>query len=224
MTAIVQSNSGVTLIGGGETDAGAVRTALRIAPELVAADGGADVALSFGLHPIAVIGDFDSISASARALLPADALFPVAEQDSTDFTKCLRAIEAPFILALGFTGARLDHTLAAFNTLALHPERRVIVLGGPDLCFLSPPALSLDLAVGTRFSLFPMAHVSGTSRGLRWEIGGLDFAPDGVSGTSNEVAASRVEVTFARPGMLVILPSEALAVVIAALRDAPHWS
>lgn len=223
MTEIVHSKTGITLIGGGETDAETVRSALGFAPDVVAADGGADVALSFGLRPSAVIGDFDSISEAARATLPADRLFPIAEQDSTDFDKCLRSIAAPFILALGFTGARLDHTLAAFNTLARHPHRRVIVLGGPDLCFLAPPALSLDLTVGARFSLFPMAGVSGTSRGLRWEIGGLDFAPDGISGTSNEVAVPRVDLSFERPGMLVILPCEALQVVIEALQRAPRW-
>ncbi|SDW30095.1 thiamine diphosphokinase [Roseicitreum antarcticum] len=223
MTQIVQSNTGVTLIGGGETDAETLHDALRFAPEVVAADGGADVALRFGLRPRAVIGDFDSISAAAKAALPEGALFPIAEQDSTDFSKCLRSVAAPFILAVGFTGARLDHTLAAFNTLALHPGRRVIVLGGPDLCFLAPPALALNLAVGSRFSLFPMAAVSGHSRGLRWEIGGLRFAPDGISGTSNEVAAESVEVTFERPGMLVILPRVALPTVLDALRAAPGW-
>ena len=41
-----------------------------------------------------MIGDFDSISDAAQRALPPAALHRIAEQDSTDFDKCLRNIDA----------------------------------------------------------------------------------------------------------------------------------
>jgi len=78
----------------------------------------------------------------------------------------------------------------------------------------------LELSPGEVFSLFPMAPVRGTSTGLEWPIAGLDFAPAGRIGTSNRVAASRVELSFDAPGMLVILPRRRLDAAIRAIRRA----
>ncbi|TMV76471.1 thiamine diphosphokinase [Thioclava sp. BHET1] len=192
----------------------------RHPPRRVAVDGGADQALRAGQMPEAVIGDFDSISADARARLPAHILHHIAEQETTDFDKALRNVAAPFLLAVGFAGARLDHGLAVLNTLSRHPEKRCIVMSGQDLIFLAPTELQLTLRVGARFSLFPMGEVSGESSGLLWPIAGLHFTPDGRVGTSNEVSAPRVSLRFSAPKMLVILPRAALPQAIAALRQA----
>jgi hypothetical protein len=119
---IVDSLQGVTLVGGGPVSAIALAKARALAPGIVGADSGADRLLRLGVTPEAVIGDMDSLSAVARARL-ADRLFPIAEQDTTDFDKALRLIAAPFVLGLGFAGARADHGLAVLNTLARHPDR-----------------------------------------------------------------------------------------------------
>lgn len=201
---IVESLQGVTLAGGGPFGKAELARALRFAPRIVGADGGADRLLALGAEPEAVIGDFDSISDAARARL-AGRLFPIAEQETTDFDKALRSIVAPFVLGLGFAGARLDHGLAVLNALARAPERRALILSPQDVTFLAPPQLVLDLPVGTRLSLFPMAAVSAESEGLRWPLQGLHFAPDGMIGTSNEVSGP-VRLQFSVPKMLVILP------------------
>lgn len=217
---IVQSNDGVTLVGGGELDPASVEHSLTIAPCLVAADGGADAALALGLRPEAVIGDLDSASAATLAALGADRVHRISEQDTTDFDKCLRSISAPFILAAGFTGARLDHGLAAFHALVRHPGQRCILLGGQDICFLAPKILVLDVPKATRLSLFPLGPVAGRSTGLRWPINGLAFAPDRLIGTSNETIGP-VRLSFDAPVMLVILPIDCLRAALAALmRDA----
>ena len=219
--AIVESLSGVTLVGGGPVPAALMRRALALAPVLVAADGGADRALALGQVPQAVIGDLDSLSEAARARLPATAVHRIAEQDTTDFDKALRHIAAPFVLGLGFAGARVDHTLAVFSTLARHPQRRCLILSATDVCFLAPATLCLRLPPGSRLSLYPLGPVRGESTGLRWPIDGLGFAPDGVIGTSNEVSAPEVRLAFDAPRMLVILPRAALRPALAAL--VPAW-
>lgn len=214
---IVQSTHGVTLAGGGPFSARDLALALKRAPVPVAADSGADRLLRCGVMPQAVIGDMDSLSQAAKERIPQSRQHLVAEQVTTDFDKALRLIEAPMVLALGFAGARLDHGLAALSTLIARAERRCILIGPQDLAFAAPPRIELDLVPGEPLSLFPMAPVTGRSAGLEWPIAGISFAPDGMIGTSNRVAARRVRLEFDRRGMLMILPRRRLDAAIRAL-------
>lgn len=215
---IVQSSGGLTLVGGAPVSAALFRLALQKAPVVVAADGGADRCLAQGITPQAVIGDMDSISASARAAVGADRLHHIAEQDSTDFDKALRSIDAPFVIALGFVGARLDHGLAVLTTL-VQSARPCVLLGPQDVVFHLPQRTRLTLRRGDRFSLYPLARLTGRSTGLDWPIDGLEFAPDARVGTSNRVSTGPVELSLSGPGMLCILArgrlDQALAVVTA---------
>ncbi len=217
--AIVESSAGVTLVAGGPVAARAARDAVARAPLVVAADGGADRALALGLDPVAVIGDLDSIGA-ARARL-AGRLHHVAEQETTDFDKALAAVAAPFVLALGVLGGRVDHALAALSTLVGQAGRAVVALGRHDAVFAAPPALDLALAAGDRVSLFPLLPVAGESAGLDWPIAGLDLRPGGRIGTSNRVSRGPVSLRFAGPGMVVILPRARLDAALDAL--CPGW-
>ncbi|WP_353471387.1 thiamine diphosphokinase [Salipiger sp. H15] len=221
---LIRSQSPVLLVGGGDCPAELLEPLLARSAIRVAADGGAAALLGAGVTPDAVIGDLDSLSAADRARIPADRVHRIAEQDSTDFDKCLRNIDAPLVLAAGFLGARLDHQLAAMTVLARRPDRPCLLVGREDVVALCPPDLTLELPVGSRFSLFPMGPVGGTSRGLRWPIDGLRFAPDRVTGTSNETDAPRVALSLDAPKMLVILPAQALAALERALLHAPsRW-
>lgn len=215
MSALFASDRGVTLIGGGAVDGRDMSQALALAPGLVAADGGADAALRLGHLPDAVIGDLDSLSPAGRAAIPAARLHRIAEQDSTDFTKCLTRIDAPFVLAVGFQGKRLDHTLAVLASLAAHPGRRVVLVGRRDVTVLCPPVLDVPLAPGVRVSLFPMGPARGHSTGLHWPIDGIDFAPAGRGGTSNR-ATGPVCLRISGP-MLLILPRDQLLLLLRAL-------
>jgi len=214
---LLHVEGGITLLGGGVVAAPVLARALALAPRIVAADGGADAALALGHRPELAIGDFDSITEAARRALGPDRLHLVAEQDSTDFDKALRLVAADFVLAVGFAGARLDHTLAAFNVLARYPARRCVMMSEDDVAFIAPVSLTLHLPRGTRVSLFPMGPVRGQSRGLRWDFDGMEFSPAGRVGTSNEVAAPDVQLRFSTPEMLVLLPADCLGAALSAL-------
>ncbi len=218
---IVQSTAGVTLVGGGPVPARDLKAALARAPLAVAADSGADRLLAAGILPQAVIGDFDSISAAARATLPAARLHPMEDQDSTDFEKALAAIGAPFVLAVGFSGARMDHGLAVMNALVRLQDRPCIVIGPKDIAFAAPPRLSIRLRPGDAFSLFPLAPVRGESQGLHWPLDGIAFAPDGMIATSNRVTAPLVRLDLSGPGMVAILPRSRLDQAIQAIKAPP---
>ena len=212
----VRTEAGVCLVGGGDVCPEVLAKALKFATVVVAADGGADVALKAGLMPHAVIGDFDSISETARSQLPADRLVEVTEQDSTDFEKSLSRIDAPYVIAVGFTGRRLDHTLATMSVLARHVGPPTVVIDAFEAVFAPRESVRLAVDAGTRVSLFPMAAVEGRSAGLFWPIDGLKFSPAGKIGTSNK-SNGAVDLEFDEPGMLVLLPLTELDVVIAGL-------
>lgn len=218
-TPIVHSLEPIALVGGGDMGPDDLHLALARAPLLVAADGGAAAALRSGHVPAAVIGDFDSLAADVRARIPPDRLFPIAEQNSTDFDKALRSIEAPLVLAVGFLGARIDHQLAALNSLVRHADRPCILIGAHEVIFHLPRRLRLDLGPGDVVSLFPMALVRGRSRGLEWPIDGLEMAPGGFVGTSNR-ALGPVHLDIDGPGLLMITPRRALDAVMRAIAPA----
>lgn len=220
--AIVSSASPVTLIGGADFAPESVTVALKWGATVVCADGGADSALWAELDPVAVIGDMDSISRAARDAY-AEVLHPITEQDSTDFDKALRHIEAPLVLGVGFSGARFDHELGSMNVLTRHPDRRCILIGEETIVLLCPPEIRLDLEQGSAVSLFPMAQVGCESAGLRWATDGLRFAPDGRIGTLNK-ADGVVTLRPDAPKMLLILPRAALDITVrAVLAAAATW-
>ncbi|MEL7011697.1 MAG: thiamine diphosphokinase [Pseudomonadota bacterium] len=221
---IVSKNEPITLIGGGNVDKTDLSLALKHAETIVAADGGADRALGLGVIPQAVIGDFDSVTDKALAQIPQEHHHHIAEQDSTDFEKALREIEAPLVIGVGFTGARMDHQLAVFNTLARFPDKRCLLLGTHEVVFLCPPTFELELSKGSTVSLFAMGAVEGISDGLEWPIKGLHFAPDGQCGTSN-IATGPIELAFTAPKMLVMLPRAAFDITVEALLNtSSRWT
>ncbi|ABG31525.1 thiamine diphosphokinase [Roseobacter denitrificans] len=218
----VETTKPLTLIGGGEATADDLASALALAPTCVAADSGAHLALEAGVDLAAVIGDMDSISASARARIAPQRFHHIAEQDSTDFDKALRHIKAPLIIAVGFSGGRVDHGLAALNTLVCRADRHVVLLGAQDIIFLCPPAFQVPTPEGTRVSLFPMGAVQGRSEGLFWPIDGIDFAPGARTGTSNR-ATGPVSLEMDAPVMLCIMPRAFLQPVVQALSATRRW-
>ena len=220
---VFRADRGVTLLGGGRLSPGDLAAALAVAPHLVAADSGAVAALAAGHMPEAVYGDMDSLPADIRARIPRDRVHELTEQSSTDFDKALRHIRAPVVLAVGFTGARVDHELAVYHAIAARPDTRCLVLGAQDLVMHAPPRLALDLPEGTRLSLFPMADVTGRAEGLVWPIDGLDFHPSRRIGTSNQTRGGLVELCFDGPGMLLIVPRAHLVVALAGLAAASVW-
>ncbi|WP_338054570.1 thiamine diphosphokinase [Salipiger pentaromativorans] len=199
-----------------------MKALLPLCKTRVAADGGAATLLRAGAMPDAVIGDLDSLPASARAQIPAERIHHIPEQNSTDFDKCLRNIAAPLVYGTGFLDPRIDHQLAALTVLAKRANRRCILAGTEDVMALSPPEITLDLPPGTRFSLYPMGPVRGESEGLRWPLAGLDFAPQHRAGTSNETSVARVSLRFEAPLMLIILPLAQLPALASGLLSAPE--
>ncbi|MTI03766.1 thiamine diphosphokinase [Roseibium sp. RKSG952] len=215
---IVCSQRPIALIGGGKIGPDDLNLVLSRVNQVVAADGGAAAVIESGRMPDAVIGDFDSLERRYREQIPEERLFPIREQDSTDFDKALRSIEAPLVLGVGFLGGRLDHQLAVLNALVRLPDHRCILLGEHEVAFHAPPHITMTIEPGQTVSLFPFQRVTGRSKGLEWPIDGLVLEPDGRVGTSNR-AMSDVELEVDGPGLLVMVPRTALDQVMLAFQS-----
>ena len=210
----------VTLVGAGALERGMVDPGQFFRRHADNAAGGADRCAAVRPQPRAVIGDMDSIADPARWRASPATFVHLAEQETTDFEKCLYATEAPLYLAVGFTGRRLDHTLAVLHTLLRYPGKRVVLVGEHEVGALAPPGATLRLGVtpGARVSIYPLLPVTATrSRGLVWPIDGLALAPGTRIATSNEASQPVVELAFDGPGALVMLEREALGALVGAI-------
>lgn len=213
---IVSSSGIVGLVGGARIERADIAALLPLVAEVVAADGGADHLLAAGLMPSAVIGDMDSISDRARAAF-AEQMYHIAEQETTDFEKALSRIDAACVLALGFTGGRMDHALAVLNVLARNRARPVVLLDGNDASFMLPDApVELIMPPGARISLMPLADVQVTATGLRWPLTDAALHPSGSVSASNAVADEKVSLRASGP-LLVTLPRAHLGAALKAV-------
>ncbi len=219
---IINNTETIAIIGGAEFGPDVAESVLPKVAQVIAADGGADRALENGFSPDYVIGDLDSISDAAKAVVSPEHLIFVDDQDNTDFEKVLDRVDAPIIIGLGFLGGRIDHQMAVQTALVQFAHKKIILIGAHDVVFLCPPRLSIGLALGTRVSLYPMATVQVASTGLNWPTDGLTLSPDGRIGTSNHALGPvTLEPDAAR--CLVIVPRAMFETAMTALSQAPHW-
>ncbi len=199
--------SAALLLGGGPLGHELLADVLKLSPVIFAADGGAHHLAQTSHRIDTIIGDLDSLTNLEVWRESGTKIAHVAEQDSTDFEKCVKRITHNPIVGLGFIGGRLDHELAVLNTLALYPQKAIVLVGPDDVVIHCPPQIELNLPHGTRLSLFPLGPVRGEfSHGLRWSIEGLNFAPMGQIGTSNEVSGGPVRLGVDGAGLLLMAP------------------
>ena len=136
---------------------------------IIAADAGADQLLKYNIVPERVIGDLDSISDKASTKLEE---WTVSNKNvqKTDLEKAVDyAFEkgASEIEIIGWSGGRIDHTLAALG-LAFNPKIKLI-----DDKFTVQTIANSKTIKGKESTLFsliaiPEARVSIT--GARWNI------------------------------------------------------
>ncbi|MTD30285.1 thiamine diphosphokinase [Planomicrobium sp. YIM 101495] len=95
----------------------------------VGVDAGCMTLLEKGVHPVAVVGDFDSVSDAEyehlRGMFP-DLEKVSAEKDETDTELALqKAVElgGNHITVIGVTGGRLDHYMSALHAVYNYQER-----------------------------------------------------------------------------------------------------
>jgi thiamine pyrophosphokinase len=176
----------LVIVGGGTVDHEVLRDLYLTGAHLVAADGGADDIVAAGLTPEAIIGDFDSLK-NPDGWLGRTRLIRLSEQETTDFEKALYSTFAPVTIALGMTGKRFDHTLAALDAVSRYARDRIIMLvDESDVAMALTGSFEFEVDEGDRVSVHPLVPVKfKRSFGLKYPLDGIRLAPGEKIGTSN---------------------------------------
>lgn len=205
---------GVTLAGGGTIAPEVLQTAQAIAPALIAADGAADRLHALGRSPVAIIGDMDSLAnVSQWRNRESIRYLESPDQMTTDFEKCLQAIDADFILAIGFTGGRNDHFLAALSAAIAASDQTILFLDQSDVMMALPAGqmTSIQAPIGSRMSILPLApSYCQHCAGLRWSIADQTLMAGQAISISNQVVSSPVQLMFDQRGTILSMPAEQL--------------
>ena len=197
----------MAIVGGGAVDPVLLGELAARGVALVGADGGADAIGAAGLVPAAIIGDLDSLSDRA-AWESRTRVIHIPEQITTDFQKALYSTQAPVTLALGMTGKRLDHTLAALSAVLQYaPSRRLLLVDEVDVALAATGPVAFEAGPRERVSIHPLLPIRFLhSTGLFYPMDGLLLEPGGLIGTSNEGTGGPVEIVPAdgTPWLLIL--------------------
>lgn len=211
--AVAEFNDLLVIVGGGHVDRDLLRELYASGGHLVGADGGADTIVAAGLRPEAIIGDFDSLG-DPLGWLGKTRLMQIAEQETTDFEKALYSTRAPVTVAVGMTGSRFDHTLAALDAVTRHgAERRLILVDAHDIAVVLTEEFSFSVEPGERVSIHPLVPITfWHSEGLEYPLDSLRLAPGERIGTSNS----------ATNGSFSIVPEEGMHVPYLVILEGRH--
>ena len=206
----------VLIFANGELDEGpAVDHALAQSAEIIAADGGAELAIQKGCNINLLVGDMDSISPETLQMLRDRGVeilqFP-PEKDETDLEIALKEAArrgAEWIRVIGALGGRLDQMLAniyLLNLIALMRCDVRLVSGKQTTWVLQSGDHPLMGEAGDTISLLPLGGaVEGiTTTGLQYPLRGetLKFGP--ARGVSNVIAEAEPRLRFRKGRLLVI--------------------
>jgi thiamine pyrophosphokinase len=192
---LLSSDRPLVIVGGGRVDRLLLRRLVQRGARVIAADGGADTARDAGVLPDAIVGDMDSLN-DIEAWLDRTRVIRIREQQTTDFEKALYVSAAPVTIAVGVTGRRLDHTLAALDALGRYGRRRrIILIDESDLALTLSGSFRFSVDAGERVSIHPLEPVRfARSSGLAWPLENLLLAPGVRTGTSNSAVSGAFSV------------------------------
>jgi thiamine pyrophosphokinase len=178
-----------------------LKSLVRQADVVVAADGGCRCLLANSLPFDAVVGDLDSCPPEVREAREGGKLVHVPEQDTTDAEKALlwvlRNTQARSIVLTATQSDETDHELATLSVCAKYASRGDLTIVEEHIViYLVTRELALYGPVGATVSLLGIGQAFGVrTEGLRWEIPGEDLALGRRDGVRNELVSSPARIT-----------------------------
>lgn len=172
---------------------------------IVCCDGAVDKLDAYGLEPMAVVGDCDSMSElSAQRFAPIIHRDP--DQDTNDLTKAVAfCVDSNFeqLTILGATGGREDHTLGNISLLLEYlPQIDVRMVSDYGEFRAIDRTTTLPCRVGDQVSIFnidPLAHLE--YRGLKYRLP-EDRIRSWWSGTLNECVDEEFTIITSSPAII----------------------
>lgn len=97
---------------------------LRSGRRIICCDGAAEMLISSGIVPTAIIGDMDSLDSNLQDIY-SERIIMISDQETNDLTKAFihsLTLQPSKIYILGATGYREDHTLGNISLLSQYKE------------------------------------------------------------------------------------------------------
>ncbi len=186
-----------------------MRSLVKQADVVVAADGGAAPLGDANLPIHVVIGDMDSFHPDMLGGLTDVTIIHDPDQESTDVEKALTWIltstDSRDIVLAGTRSTEIDHMLGTLSVAARFAHGCDLRAVEDNLItYFVTYRVCLDLAVGTKLSLMGLGTASGIrTEGLRWPLRGENLALGVRDGIRNEVSAPKVKISV-REGCLAV--------------------
>ncbi len=178
--------------------------------DFFAADGGANIALKYGIVPSLVLGDMDSITAGNRRKLEKLSRFVVVPSDKE---KSDGQLLIEYLIEQGYsdihlfaaTGGRIDQTLFNLQLLAEFSQCRVISKN-EETAFI-PSGTAIKDRCGCRASFIPLTpEVKGlTLDGFRYELQQAEIKFGSTLTLSNVIISENARVTYNEGGLLLVI-------------------
>ena len=173
---------------------------------VVAADAGADRLLKYNIIPDAVIGDLDSISNKTVTKLE-EWIVTNKNIQKTDLEKAVDyAFEkgAERIQIVGWSGGRIDHTLAA---LGLAFDTRIKLIDDKFTVYCVDSEKRIKGKENTLFSLIAMPEARVSVNGARWNMEHEKLKIGG-RGIHNEIGSSGEVTIECHSGNLLLIEGD----------------
>lgn len=202
------------IIGGGDCSADFLKEHINLENDyIICADSGFDYAVSAGLTPDLLIGDFDSISAVPDGL---NVITLPVEKDVTDcvaaYNEGVKAGFKSFVL-FGGTGGRFEHTFANISLMANASKSNIsfeIIDEKHIFRSISNSSIKIKHKENQQISVFAYAgRAFGVIlKGFHYPLWDYTLDPfNAALGTSNDIIEEFGEISV-RSGTLVIVETQ----------------
>lgn len=180
--------------------------------EIVCVDGGYNSAKLYGISPTFLIGDLDSIKIEETKLDKSCKIIFKDNQNESDLEFAIKYIlknvngigEISIINAIGL---RLDHTIN--NIILLKSiDKRIItkIVSENEELYLVRDTITLENVLDKTLSILPITDIKNIrTRGLKWELNGVNINFGFVGGISNVCLKNRIKISLESGEILVIL-------------------
>lgn len=139
---------------------------------LIAADGAYNALNKLDIHPVAIVGDMDSVDCVHDD--NQTKFVKIDSQETNDFEKCIQYIvgkEYKNILIIGFTGGLLEHTMNNTSVLMKYTsDFDFTIYHQGRYSFLVEHSSQFQVKPEELVSLIPYPIVKLTTKNLKWEL------------------------------------------------------
>jgi thiamine pyrophosphokinase len=191
-----------------------LQSLVKAADFVVCADGGANIALKFGIQPDAIVGDMDSIHAEALVKFRRVETIEDHDDDSTDLEKAIRWVmkkKYDTIVIVCATGKRLDHTSGNLGVLVkFHSDASITMMDEHGELSYVGKEVRFEAERGQIVSLIPISRCEGIrTSGLEYALEDESLELGVREGTSNIVVSSPITIRVASGNLLLykVFPS-----------------